>query len=377
HSLGHIPLKEPVMLQSKANAANEIELVQSNPVGSAEVAHLENAEEALNTERPDKSVISSGFEENTTTGTSDNKKPLTLASEVSTTHGLDIQPANTPEKFEYAASGNEPLFEKSFIETSLGYGPVSFGKQLNSQRNNRWAIQVYATPSISYRYLLEDNKYVDDPSSINGPLAPYITNSVNQFVRHNAKMGMEIGASVLYRLSDNFRLKTGLQINYRQYGIEAYATNMQPAILTLNRGNGIDSVVRFTNISSQTGYRELNLSSNSLQVAIPIGFDLKMAQLNKFGFFISASGQLTYQLSNNSYVLSADYKNYMKQPELDRKFNINTAVEAFVSFDAGGVTWQAGPQIRYQMLPGTTSAYPIREHLIDYGLKVGVVKTLK
>ncbi|MCU0403408.1 MAG: hypothetical protein MUE99_02585, partial [Chitinophagaceae bacterium] len=104
HSLGHIPLKEPVMLQSKANAANEIEPVQSNPVGSAEVAHLENAEEALNAERPDKSVISSGFEENTTTGTSDNKKPLTLASEVSTTHGLDIQPANTPEKFEYAAS---------------------------------------------------------------------------------------------------------------------------------------------------------------------------------------------------------------------------------------------------------------------------------
>jgi hypothetical protein len=102
-----------------------------------------------------------------------------------------------------------------------------------------------------------------------------------------------------------------------------------------------------------------------------------MAQFKNIGFYLAASGQLTYQLGNNSFVLSNDYKNYMKQPDLDRKFNINTAVEAFISFKAGGVTWQAGPQIRYQMLPGTTDAYPIREHLIDYGLKVGVVKTLK
>lgn len=292
-----------------------------------------------------------------------------------TNAGLYMVNEATAEFTQSLAQSNETLGANAFLRTTMGYGPVNAGSVRN--KRDRWSLQLYATPSISYRYLLEDKKYVDDPSAINGPLAPYLTHPVNEFVRHKAKMGVEAGASILYSITDNFRLKTGLQLNYRQYGIQAFATFMQPAILTLNRSNGVDSLIRYSNISAQNGYRALNLSSNSLQVAVPIGFDLKMAQFKNIGFYLSATGQLTYQIANNSYILSADYKNYLKQPDLDRNFNINTAVEAFLSFDAGGVTWQAGPQIRYQMLPGTTSAYPIREHLIDYGLKVGVVKTLK
>ncbi len=282
----------------------------------------------------------------------------------------------SPERYSFNNDLIEKAAEKHFVNTSIGYGP-SLPAELNKNQS-RWGIQVYATPSISYRYLLEDKKYLDDPSSINGPLAPYLTNSVNQFVRHKPKMGAEIGAAVLYQLSDNLRVKTGLQLNYREYGIEAYATSIpQPAVLALNRGNGIDSLVRYTNISAQSGYKPIELSSNFLQLALPVGFDLRLAQANKVGFYVAASGQLTWQLASNSYLISADYKNYVKQPDLDRRFNINTAIEAFISYDAGGVTWQAGSQIRYQLLPGSTTAYPVREHLVDYGFKVGVVKNLK
>lgn len=269
---------------------------------------------------------------------------------------------------------NFPL--NNTVRNAMAVGPSHIWPQHKKQ--SRWGIQLYATPSISYRYLLEDKKYVDDPSAINGPLAPYLTNSVNHFVKHKAKMGTEIGAAVLYRLTDNLRLKSGLQVNYRQYGIEAFATSsLQPAILALERDNGIDSVIRYTNISAQSGYKQIELSSNFLQLALPIGFDIKLGQANRFGFYVSAAGQLTWQLARNSYIISADYKNYLKQPSLDRKFNINTSIEAFVSYDAGGITWQAGPQIRYQLLPGSIKAYPVREHLVDYGLKVGIVKTLK
>jgi hypothetical protein len=121
----------------------------------------------------------------------------------------------------------------------------------------------------------------------------------------------------------------------------------------------------------------MNLSSNFLQLAVPVGFDMKIADTRSVDFYVSASGQFTYQIASSYYILSDDYKNYLKQPDIDRKFNINTAVEAFASFDAGGITWQAGPQIRYQLLPGSKDAYPIREHLIDYGFKIGVVKKLK
>ena len=60
------------------------------------------------------------------------------------------------------------------------------------------------------------------------------------------------------------------------------------------------------------------------------------------------------------------------------KWNINTGIEAFMQFNGKkGISWQVGPQIRYQLLPGAVRSYPVREHLIDYGLKIGFVKTLQ
>ncbi len=76
-------------------------------------------------------------------------------------------------------------------------------------------------------------------------------------------------------------------------------------------------------------------------------------------------------------MVSSDYKKYIQEPDLVRHFNLNTSLETFMSYKMGGVTWQAGPQIRYQILPGTTNDYPIHEHLIDFGFKIGVVKSLK
>lgn len=269
----------------------------------------------------------------------------------------------------------ETIKQEVFKNATLAYGPIK--NQPLSASKSKLALQLYATPSISYRYLLEDKNFTDDGNS--GPIAPHLTNSVNEFVRHQPKMGLEVGGALLYKLSDNFRLKTGLQFNYRQFGISAYTmSHPEPAMLALNRANGIDSVISYTNINAQSGVKPLDLTSNFLQVAIPLGFDLKMGELKNVEFFVSAAGQFTYDIASSSYIISSDFKNYISKPaELDRKFNINTAIEAFASFEMGGVTWQAGPQIRYQMLPGSKNAYAIREHLIDYGLKIGVVKRIK
>ncbi len=242
-------------------------------------------------------------------------------------------------------------------------------------KSGRLALQFYATPSVSYRYLIDDKRQVHDPGT--GPYALFATQEVNAFVRQKPKLGLEAGAAILYSLSDNFRLKTGLQLNYRQFSIIAYNTNTEPARLELDNGYGIRSVVQLTNISNQSGYREIELNNHFLQLAIPVGFDLKIAEVNKVSFYVAAAGQLTYQLKSNNYLISADFKNFVKNSDLDRKVNFNTAVEAFATFKTGNVTWQAGPQIRYQLLPGSKNAYPIREHLIDYGMKVGIIQTLK
>jgi hypothetical protein len=264
---------------------------------------------------------------------------------------------------------------QGFVNSTMAYEPANAAKVIN--RRSKWSVQLYATPSISYRYLLENKTYVENPAAANGPLAPYLTNPASDFINQKPKLGLEAGTAFLYDLAKNFRVKTGFQVNYRQFGLQAFATNAQPAMLALNGQNGLDSIIRFSSISTQSGYKAIELSSNFLQIAIPVGFDMKIADSRTIDFYVSAAGQFTYQLASSNYLLSSDYKNYLKQPDLERKFNINTAVEAFASFEAGGITWQAGPQIRYQLLPGSKSAYPIREHLIDYGFKIGVVKKLK
>lgn len=347
------------------NNLSEYEEAISLPANSVEIENVLANETAINAIAHD---YESGFASN------ESKRIGSLESFKFNSIQREEEVIKAP-PFEIIYENQEIIQREAFIKNTLDFGPQKHTPI--SAKPSRWSLQLYGTPSVSYRYLLEDKKFIDDPATVTGPLAPYLTNSVNQFVTHRPKLGLEAGGAILYQLADNFRVKSGLQINFRQYGIQAYETPAQRALLTLERGNGIDSIVRYSSLSSQGGYKPIDLTSSFVQLAIPVGFDLKMANIKKVDFYVSAAAQFTYQVSSTNYLLSSDFKNYIKQPDLDRNFNINTAIEAFASFEAGGVQWQAGPQIRYQLMPGSLNAYPIREHLVDYGFKIGVVKTLK
>lgn len=267
----------------------------------------------------------------------------------------------------------EKMMDKRFKETSLQHPAPQ--KMINRLNKSRWAISFYATPSVSYRYLIDENRKV--LSNANIPFAPFMSRDVNEFVQQRPKLGLEAGIGLHYLLSDNFLIKTGLQVNYRQFGVAAYTGVYEPAMLQLNEGTRMQSITMYSNLSTETGYRAVELNNNFFQLAIPMGFEMRIGHLKNVDFFTAAAGQFTYQLSGNNYLISSDFKNFVKQPDLNRRFNINMAVEAFAAFKMGGVTLQGGPQIRYQLLPGSNNSYPIREHLVDYGFKIGVLKPLK
>lgn len=244
-------------------------------------------------------------------------------------------------------------------------------------KTNRWSFSVYATPSISYRYLSEA-KFVDLHTQQNsGPLAPNLIHGVSDFVDHKPIMGFEIGGGMLYSASPSFRLKAGLQFNSRGYSIDAYASKREVSTILLNRGYYTDSLIGISSISTQEGYKPMVLHNRYFEISIPLGMDMRVVNWKKIQLFVGAGVQPTYQFNQSMYMISSDYKKYIQEPELARHFNINTSFEAFMSYKTGGVTWQAGPQIRYQLLPGAINDYPVRERLIDYGFKIGVVKTLK
>jgi hypothetical protein len=59
-----------------------------------------------------------------------------------------------------------------------------------------------------------------------------------------------------------------------------------------------------------------------------------------------------------------------------RKWNINTSVGINLTYRAGTSSWQIGPQVRYQHLSTYSNAYPIKEHLMDYGIRLGFTKQI-
>jgi hypothetical protein len=103
-----------------------------------------------------------------------------------------------------------------------------------------------------------------------------------------------------------------------------------------------------------------------------VGVEVKLKGSDKVHVGIATSIQPTYLLSEKAYLISNDYKNYSQVPWLMRRWNVNTSVETFIGYSTGTLKWQVGPQIRYQLLSSFESTYPVKENLIDVGLKVGV-----
>lgn len=238
-----------------------------------------------------------------------------------------------------------------------------------ARRQPRWNVQYYATPSLSYRMLAEERQ-------VN---APALQPNLDHLVQSAPKLGIEAGVAFLYSVSDRLRLKTGVQLNYRQYAIDAYSAGaMQATTIRFDQGGIPATIPAYTDVSAVAGNRPITINNRFFQVGIPIGFELTMAQQKQSQFVIASTFQPTYNIGKQGWLISADYRNYVKENTLFRNWNINAGIEAFFRIKGkGNLMWQVGPQIRYQMLPAAVNKYPIREHLIDYGLKIGVMKTLQ
>ena len=121
--------------------------------------------------------------------------------------------------------------------------------------------------------------------------------------------------------------------------------------------------------SNVHGYKSNWLQNFSFQVSAPIGIEYNFSNTDDVQFGMATTIQPTYVLGDRAYLITTDYKNYTQVPWLIRRWNVNTALEAFVKYKS----WQFGPQVRYQLLSSFISKYPVKENLFDFGLKVGVL----
>lgn len=241
---------------------------------------------------------------------------------------------------------------------------------------NRLGWQLYLSPMVSYRNLygtVNKNSYSNLMMFSNLPGRPH---DVNSAVSQSPSVGMELGTAMVYKLSNRIKLKGGLQFNYSQYNIGAF--NYSEEIVPVSAaGIGHTEIKAISFHRNFDGYSEAELKNEHFSISMPLGVELVVLGNKDVAFNIGGSLQPGLMLNNQAYMLSTNLKNYAKVPSLYRDFNINTAIEAFITIKRGTLSWNVGPQFRYQLLSSYKQNYPIKEHLYDYGFKVGMTKILR
>jgi len=267
-----------------------------------------------------------------------------------------------------------PLHEsnRSWMEHDILY---------NRKMPKKWAgkisWQAYITPGIVYRSLYNNAA----GKNLSGNAMAFF-NSANlnkNIVRHRPSVGLEAGLSLQYDLLKRIKLKGGLQINLTRYNTLAYE-NHHPisTSLTLNNHDNttVYEVFRSTNYSNTTGLNEVKLHNQTLQLSLPMGLDYRLTQAGSISWYAGATIQPTIVVFAQSYLISSDRRNYVKDASMLNRFNLNAAFETYVSFKMRDYSWQVGPQFRTQLLSTNNKIYSVEERLMNIGIKAGITKKL-
>ena len=306
------------------------------------------------------------IESETSVNYSDPENQITETSKkVETTSNLisDILPIklNTSQTFE--PNNNLSTIQKSWVEDYAFRNKPAINKF-----KQKTTLSYYLTPSFGYRIFSKAGDNTTTYSSV----AAARTNNNPVELFDNTALNLETGAILQYSLSKRLRLKGGLQANYTNYVSNVTALG-HPSLTSLTMNNNSNNI-RSSNFSTKAGNDKINRTS--LQIALPIGADFKIAGNQTISWYAGGNIQPTYVLGGNAYVLSADEKYYISENTLLRKINLNTSVETFISFKSSkGIVLNVGPQFRYQLLSTYKKSYGYTEKVYNVGVKVGVTTT--
>ena len=246
----------------------------------------------------------------------------------------------------------------------------SYQRQKHSPRFN-W--QLHFTPTISYRSLQEDQKFIAQ-ARMSLSAAPTATPELNNVITHRPDLGMQLGLTGTYPLGKRIDLVAGLQFNVSKYDIKAFNYPSEVATIALmNSWGGSTAVSTLTSFRSNGFMAKANwLRNYYYSLSVPLGLEWRILgkKQNHWGF--STTIQPTYVVGNRSYMISMDYQNYAEVPYLINKWNMNVGFETYAKFSIGKNDFRIGPQVRYQLFSSFKKGYPVSEHLYDFGVKLGM-----
>ena len=293
-----------------------------------------------------------------------NKIPITLTN---TNTNINItSPVTNDElaKNSQSVKNNTLYFDGNKVLNAATENEPTRVPVLKIRKNSRISWTYFLSPSVSYRIYSKHDVNTNEIS--------------NSDVTNHPSAGLEGGTLMKYSLTKKLKFISGFQANYSGYTVEA--NNIHPVMATLLLYNKeqvphLTSAISF--YGNGPGSAPVNLHNYSLQVSIPVGLEYKIAGNDHVQLNASASLQPLFVVANKAYILSTDKKNYLTQASLSRKWNMSTNFGTYISFNSNKFNWQIGPQLHYQLFSSYSDAYPLREHFINYGVRLGVSKLIR
>ena len=232
----------------------------------------------------------------------------------------------------------------------------------------------FATPSVSTTYFTGAD-YENHNGALNSSPLVVNPNQVGNSMRFNARLGLNVGAELNYAFADGWEIVSGTQISYSGYNILAH--KVHPTFSYLYLKDEISTMVPhkyITYYGSGLGLDEVVLHNKSIQLSVPLGIKHSVWKNNNMEIKIGTSIQPSLLLNGHAYILSTDGRNYITDEDLMRTVNVVGEFNSSISFQGDKVKWHVGPVVRYQALSTYKKNYPVNEHLIDYGIRIGISK---
>jgi hypothetical protein len=250
--------------------------------------------------------------------------------------------------------------------------------QTSRNHSDRYSWEIYVTPTLNTHYLNGINYRTMAQALPTAPIMVVHIANVNGFVDNTPVMGYNVGGNILYRISKNISLKAGLEFSFSRYYINTYNSNQGQSQATLSSyfGYVADSLISMTNGGGSINKNPDRFQNRYYQLSIPLGVDMKVISKGKFQVHLGATMQPSYLLNTDAYVLSNDFSSYTKDADAFRRWNLIAGAEAYVSYGVGKIRWEIGPQLRYQIFSTYKNSYPLQENMLNYGLRIGISKSI-
>ena len=205
----------------------------------------------------------------------------------------------------------------------------------------------------------------------------YVAVSVTQKqyrVLLNPAFGFEGGVQMNYALGGKLTLTAGLHVTYSGYNI--ISNDVHPTFANLilkNPKTHLDYINSYiTHYGDGTGLVPVTIRNYSLQTSLPVGIQYGIVGSDKVRLNVAGDLEPSIVLRSNAYILSSDGNNYITDPGLVRRLNMSSNFGIFISFTSAKYKWQIGPDVRYQWFSTYKADYTVKEHLIDYGIRLGI-----